>query len=110
MRFIPGLARDRVRLLQPTTTAGDLGGPVVTFADAGGRSARRLRFTPTEMERDDQRQGTAAVQLLLRLDTLTRLITTEWRLTYEGQQLQVDGVDAQAEHGTVLLIGTAVRA
>ena len=75
MLFRPGLARDRVRLLQPTVGADSLGSPVASFTDAGGRSAARIRFTPTELEREDQRQGRADVQLLLRLDTLTRQVT-----------------------------------
>ena len=39
--------------------------------------------------------ATAAVTLLLRRDTLTRQITTEWRLMFEGALMQVDGVDAE---------------
>lgn len=109
MYFRPGLARDRVTLLQPTAGTDELGSPVTTFATAGARSATRMRFQATELEREDQRQGRADVQLLLRLDTLTRQITTEWRLLFEGEQLQVNGVDRNTGHGTVLITGTTPR-
>lgn len=109
MRFRPGMARDRVMLLRPEVSADSIGGPETVFAEAGERWASRIRFQPTELEREDQRQGRADVQLLLRLDSLTLQITTEWRVLFDGQQLQVNGVDRQREHGTVLLSGTSPR-
>lgn len=109
MRFKPGRARDKVSLLRPTLGEDGIGGPETVFAPAGDRWASKLRFQPTELEREDQRQGRADVQLLLRLDPLTRQVTTEWRLLFEGEQLQVNGVDRNGEHGTVVIIGTAVR-
>lgn len=109
MRFTPGLARDRIELLRPTVADDGIGGPVTTFAAAGKRWAKRLRFQPTELERDDQRQGRADVQLLMRLDSLTQAVTTEWRLLFEGQELQVNGVDPMREHGTVTITGTSPR-
>ena len=107
MRFKPGLARDKVTLLRPQPGADGIGGPETVFAPAGDRWGRKIRFQPTELEREDQRQGRADVQLLLRLDSLTQQITTEWRLLFEGEQLQVNGVDRMREHGTVMISGTA---
>lgn len=107
MRFNPGLARDRIELLRPTVATDGIGGPVTTYATAGKRWAKRLRFQPTELEREDQRQGRADVQLLMRLDTLTDTVTTEWRLLFEGQELQVNGVDPMREHGTLIITGIA---
>lgn len=109
MRFKAGLARERVELLRPQTREDGIGGPETVFAGAGLRWARRLRFQPAELERDDQRQGRADVQLLLRLDPLSREVTTEWRMLFEGEQLQVNGVDRMTADGTVMITGTTPR-
>lgn len=107
MQIRAGQLRDRVTLLRPTQGVDAQGGAVVTYAPSGERWARRLRFAPTDLEREGQRQGVAQISLLMRLDSETAEVTTEWRVLFEGQPLQVDGVDRRREHGSIVLSGTA---
>lgn len=109
MQIIAGRLNRRVELLRPTQGQTDSGAPLTSFVADGFRSCARLRWNPTADELEPQRQATAAVTLLLRRDTLTRQITTEWRLMFEGALMQVDGVDAEPADGSLVLTCTAVQ-
>ncbi len=105
MRISAGLLNRRCVLLEPTAGLDANGGPTLSYAAAGGRWCSRLRWAPTEAERDAQRQTAAAVQLLLRLDALTQTITTKWRVQIDGQELQIIGLDAAPEDGSLIITG-----
>ena len=105
MKISAGLLNRRCVLLAPTAGVDASGGPTLTYADAGGRWCSRLRWAPTEAERDAQRQTAASVQLVLRLDAVTRTVTTKWRVTFDGQELQIIGLDAAPEDGSLIITG-----
>ena len=105
MRITAGNLRDRVELLRPTQGLDDQGAPVVTFASAGFRHVQKMRFQGQEVESEAQRVPVAKAELLMRLDSLTETITTEWRIVFEGEQLRVGGLDRNRADGSLLVSG-----
>ena len=105
MRISAGLLTERVTLLEPQASTDAFGGPLVTYTEVDRRWASKVRYQPSEVERDPQRQTVASVNLLLRLDNLARRITTKWRLIYEGNELEIVGLDASKADGSLVISG-----
>lgn len=107
MRIKAGNLNRKVSLLQPTPAVDASGGPIVTYAAVATRWCQRLRFMGVEVEREPQRQPTATVQLLMRLDSLTATITTEWQIEFEGMRLIIAGLDRNPADGSLIINGQA---
>lgn len=105
MRIQAGRLRDRVELLRPTPAKDELGGPITSYAVAATRWCARVRFTPVSEDRESQRQTAAQVNLLMRLDAETAAMTTDWRLRFEGQDLQVSGLERDGANGSLIVTG-----
>lgn len=106
MRISAGRLDRKVVFLAPTATKDASGGPVTAYAETFTRMATRLKFAPTEDEREPQRQTVAAINLLVRLDTKTRDVTTEWRVRFDGQDLEISGLEATPRDGSLQITGT----
>lgn len=105
MRISAGRLTRRVTLLEPTHGTDAAGGPTLTYADAGGRWCQQIQYAPVAEEREAQRQTAARVRLLLRLDSLTMALTTDWRVRFEGEELQIAGLERAPEDGSLILSG-----
>lgn len=106
MRIDAGRLNRRVKLLRPTQALTESGAPVVSYAEAFERWCSRLYFAPAVDEREPQRQASAAVRLLMRLDAEPTLWDAGIRLMQagnpEGWQAIVDAADMrQANRDTI---------
>lgn len=108
MRIDAGRLDRRMTLMQPTQSKDAMGAPTISYAEAGKRWCGRLRFDPSEIGRDGQRKAVARVDLLLRLDSLTKTIGATWRCVFDGATLEVEGVDREPHDGSVILRCKAV--
>lgn len=98
-----GRLNERVMLLRPTNGSDASGGPVTTYTDEEKRWCARLRSAGRVVDREPHRQPVAAVTLLLRLDSLTKTITTEWRLRLDGETLIISGLDRNRADGSLVV-------
>jgi head-tail adaptor len=105
VKISAGRLDDRVTFLEPQASTDAFGGPLVTYTPAGTRWASRVRYQPSEVERDPQRQTVAAVNLLVRLDALARRVTTKWRVLYDGEELEIAGLDRSSADGSLVVSG-----
>jgi head-tail adaptor len=105
VRISAGLLDRRVTLLAPVSTLDAMGGPVETYQEAGKRWCSRLRYDPRGVDRDAQRQTAAGVNLLLRLDSLTDTITSKWRVVFDGQELEIAGLERTPADGSLIISG-----
>lgn len=103
MRVSASRLNRRVTLLRPSLTLTPLGSPVTTYSEAGRRWAGQLRFSPRELESSEQRKALSRRDLLLRLDSLTRAMSTEWRIVLDGVAMQIIGLEPSPADGSVIV-------
>lgn len=82
----------RPELLRPQ--GGDDGYSAIdgAFVSAGKRWARKLDVSDRERIATQQQGGDVSTRWGLRSDTLTRTITTAWRLRHRGVSYEITGV------------------
>lgn len=103
MRVSASRLNRRVTLLRPSPDLTPLGSPTTAYREAGKRWASQLRLVPRELEADAQRQTLSRRDLLMRRDSLTRAMTTEWRIVLDGVAMQVIGLDPDPADGSVIV-------
>lgn len=103
MRVSTSRLNRRVTLLRPSLTITPLGSPVTTYSEAGKRWAGQLRFSPRELESSEQRKALSRRDLLLRIDSMTRTMTTEWRVVLDGVAMQVIGIEPDPADGSLIV-------
>lgn len=109
MKISAGRLDRRAILLRPDPTTSAMGAPVTAYTAVEARWCERLKFVPSVLARDPQRQAVAAIDLLFRLDALTTLITTEWRLRMDGADMVIIGVNTEPVDGSVIVTCTAPK-
>lgn len=83
----------RVTFQRATTARSPLGGKTASaWTDLGSRQANVLFGTGAERRSAAVEQGTQAATFRLRLDSLTRTVTDQDRLTCEGLTYDITGL------------------
>lgn len=93
----------RLEILQPVSARSALGAAETIFRARGRRWATRLKFIPAELEDQAVRRTWSRRDYLLRLDSLTRQITTGWRVREGDLDAKIVGVDADPHDGSLIL-------
>lgn len=103
MQVLSGRLDRRIEILKPQAVKTDLGAEDVVFVGQGSRWAQRLRFQPSDDEGQEQRLAISRRDYLVRLDSLTRQMTTEWRVREGTHTAQIIGLDDEPRDGSLII-------
>jgi head-tail adaptor len=105
MKIAAGTLNRRATLLAPVAGQAANGAPVTTYTAVGTRRCELLALKPAAIEAGSQRVATADVQMLMRLDALTKTIAATWRIALDGVTYDVSGLMREPHDGSLIVYG-----